>query len=480
MASIDPDVGDTDQEFDLVVVGAGVAGLSAAVSFVNAIMATGAEDVRMAVLERAPRNMRGGSSRWTGAYLRMAAPDSLAEGFIDDLTRFSNGYSDAAVIERLAAEAPDTLMWFTSLGIHFEHLPTIFLTATRPRLLPVGGGQAVVERLAATLEEMGVPIYYETAAYDLKLTDGRVTGLEVRDPTGVRHWRTRAVILASGGFEGNPEMLARYVGPHAHTLRNISPGGTFNRGEGIDMALRVGARGAGEFGSFHAEPVDPRSRMPEAVIMLFPYGILVNRQGERFVDEGADTIDEIYEGATRQILAQPGQEAYVITDQRVFTVPDYHRALGTDQDPIVGETLDELEQKLAIPTGALMRTVAAFNAATTHHPASAAFTPLTKDGRGTRGLVPAKSNWAWALEQPPYVAWPVVCSIVFTFGGLAVNHAAEVVDHDGRSITGLYAAGEITGLYYHKYPGATSFLRGAVFGRIAGREVARFVTQSGD
>lgn len=463
-----------DERYDVVVVGSGVAGLSAALSAVETLIEDGKEGVSLAVVERTGRDMRGGSSRWTGAYLRMADVDHVADGFEEDMLAFSGGRSDRRLIRRLADEAPSTLRWLSDRGVAFERLPTLFLTASRPRLLPVGGGKAVVERLAGAVEAYGVPILYDTTATRLVTEGGAIVGIEVSHEGACRTLGARAVVLASGGFEGNPDMLGRHLGPKGRRLRNISPGGLADRGEGIEMALALGAKPAGDFGSFHAEPVDPRSAMPEAVVMVFPYGILVNREGRRFVDEGRDTIDEIYEEVTRAILDQPGEEAWCISDQRLLTVPNYHRSLGTDHDPITAGTLSELAEHLGLPHRALEETVEAFNRACASQ-AGRPFTPMAPDGRGTQKLSPPKSNWAFPIDEPPFLAWPVAPSIVFTFGGIAVNEAGEVVDGNDHPIPGLFAAGEMTGLYYGKYPGATSFLRGAVFGRISGRNAIRYL-----
>ncbi len=458
----------------LVIMGCGIAGLSAALSVVETLIEEGQEDVQVTILERADKGMRGGSSRWTGAYLRVTDESSVYDGFIDDMVRFSGGYSDQEIIKRLADDTPDTLAWLKRQGIAFENLSTIFLTARHPRLLPVGGGKAVVETLAAKLESYGVSIQYNTVAQRLILREGTVLGVEVR-----RHGKTyiidaHAVILASGGFEGNPEMLSRYIGQHAYSLHNISPGGVFNKGEGIEMALSAGAKSSGDFSSFHAEPIDPRSRMPEAVVMLFPYGVVVNKVGQRFIDEGKDTIDEIYEQVSRMILGQPEQIAYCICDQRIYDIENYHRALGTDQEPFMASSIAELAEKLQVPVDSLTETIANFNDATRANTLKD-FVPDKKDGLHTLGLTIPKSNWAFPLDRPPYLAWPLICSIVFTFGGVAINTEAQIIDRDEYPVSGLYAAGEITGLYYGKYPGATSFLRGAVFGRIAGKNAARFV-----
>jgi tricarballylate dehydrogenase len=242
-----------------------------------------------------------------------------------------------------------------------------------------------------------------------------------------------------------------------------------NRGEGIRMALDAGAARAGQWDSFHAEPVDPRSADAEALVMVFPYGILVDRHAERFVDEGRGTVDETYEATARAVWARDGGTAWFITDTQLDRVTDRERGLLTGVKPVVADTLAELADATGLPVDALTSTVTAFNAAT----GEGEFDWRRPDGLATTGLEPRKSNWAVPLAAPPFRAWPVSCAIVFTFGGLATDERARVVRDDGSTIAGLYAAGECTGLYHGKYPGGTSVLRGMIFGRTAGIDAAR-------
>ncbi|OMG66331.1 FAD-binding dehydrogenase [Stutzerimonas balearica] len=476
----------TDLNFDLVVVGCGVAGLSAALS--------GAENgLRVAVLERATREERGGQSRFTEAYLRMKSheevtddfdtflaehsgyyqdPDFVAETLRDRVSRSVQartvGAVDANVIGAFSAYVPETIDWLKANGVKFDFLPTQFLTSTQPRLLPVGGGEAVVEALAARAEALGATFFYETTGRSLITEGGQVVGLWARS----REWGELqfqgAVVLASGGFEGNPEMLARYLGPRAVFLRPVCKGGYYNRGEGIQMALDVGAAPCGEYGSYHAEPVDPRSGVSEPSIFIFPYGVLVNQRGERFTDEAPGTVDAWYERVTRQIYQQPEGMAWVILDQRVKDIPNYRLGIRTDQPAVEAPTLAGLAAKIGVPVATLEEQVARYNAAC--RPGD--YRPLQLDGVATEGLVPAKSNWALPLDQGPYMAYPIISANVFTFGGLKVDEEARVIDTDGEPIDNLYAAGETVGLYFGNYAGGTSVLKGLVFGRLAGQAAA--------
>jgi tricarballylate dehydrogenase len=465
-----------DDRYDLVVIGTGAAGTAAAVAASEV-----EEAVDVTIVERAPEGEHGGNTRYTDAYMRLKADGSPAEDFRADFERFSRGKSDDRIVDTTAKQAKPTIDWLREHGVEFEQLDTMFLTSNRPRLLPVGGGMAIIEAMMEHATDNGVEVQYETTAEGLvRAEDGEIEGLWVRDADGrSRFVESEAVVIASGGFQGNPRMMAQYIDGDVTDLETIATGGTFNKGEGIQMAIDVGGDTDGQFSLFHAEPYDPRSDAPEAAIMAFPYGILVNKHGERFVDEGGRTVDEHYEYVTRRVREQPDGIAYLIADQKIFDVPKIEQSLQTPEDPIEAEpdfasdadpletTVDDLAAQIDVDAEGLLSTVRAYNDSI----ADAEFDPFTTDGKAA-DVEPPKSNWAQPLDTPPLVCWPMQCSIVMTFGGVATNDQAQVVTPDGRPIPGLYAAGEVTGLYFDKYAGATSVLRGLVFGRLAGQHVA--------
>ena len=472
---------------DVIVVGCGVAGLSAAVAAAEA-------GARVLVLERAPRDERGGQSRYTEAYLRMKSDTEVTDDFETHIAENGSGaispdliheaslppasrtalantlsIADPDVVETLANQAGPTIAWLKQMGVRFDFLPTQFLTRSQPRLLPVGGGAALVEALAARAEKLDVDFLYDTAAQDLdRGSDGVVMGVSVKTRGGAARTLHGQVVLACGGFEGNAEMMTRYVGPRSVHLRPICRGAYYNRGDGIRMGLAVGAAPCGDFGSYHAEPVDPRSGIAEPAVFIFPYGVLVNQRGQRFTDEAPGTVDAHYERVTRRIYEQDGGIAYVILDARHMTIPNYRLGIRTDKPPITGATVAELAAKLAIPADALQATLAEYNRSCV----SGHWQPLLADGLATQGLSPPKSNWAVPVDAAPFHAYPIMAANVFTFGGLKTDRSGRVVDHDGDPIANLYAAGEMTGLYYGTYTGATSVLRGMVFGRLAGTHAA--------
>jgi tricarballylate dehydrogenase len=205
------------------------------------------------------------------------------------------------------------------------------------------------------------------------------------------------------------------------------------------------------------------------VVLVFNYGILVNKSGKRFVNEAPATVDATYEAITRIIFEQPDGIAYAVLDARIDDVPNWKRSVRSDQPPISAGTLGELADKLGIDARELVATVEAYNAACP----VGTFKPLEFDALATQaGYAPRKTNWARRIDKPPFIAFPIICGNCFTFGGLKVDVHARVIDADGAAIPGLYAAGETIGLYYGTYAGATSVLRGAVFGRIAGCHAA--------
>jgi tricarballylate dehydrogenase len=463
-----PSTGAPRDEIDIVVIGCGVAGAAAAAAAAEHAERLGVS-LRIVVLERSGADERGGNSRWTAAYLRMADIDTPAANFVDDLVANGAGHVSRDYAQRLADESPPTLRWLTGKGVEFGELPTIFLTQARPRLLPVGGGRAVLDALLGDAERRDVSIAYETTAWRLSRDgEGAVDTLSVRDAHGQSiDAQVSCVIIASGGFEGSREMMIRHTGS---APRTVAPGGRFNQGEGITMAVDVGARTAGEWAQFHAEPVDPRTDREEAVVMLYPYALVVDGAGARFLDEGSATIDEQYEAMARRLLALPDGRAWVIADQRVFALPRFDDIVQTPVPPVTADSIEELARAIGVPEANLARTVRDYNAAVEPGP----FDPLRPDGKRAAGVAPPKSNWAMPVDRPPFVAWPQECSNVFTFGGLDTDLDGRVVDSGGVAIPGLYAAGEVTGLYHGKYTGATSVLRGLVYGRIAGNHAVDY------
>jgi tricarballylate dehydrogenase len=462
--------------YDLVVIGMGAAGLCAAVSYAETA-AAGGRAARIAVLERAPREERGGATKYTTSWFRITEDRSLDPNFIPLMVEYAGDRADLDYCRVLERESRASLDFLDAHGVE-----VIYFKQPLPNRntggglgMPVGGGQAIVDGLAGVLEKVdGVDLLYETAGVSLRLSDeGRVAGLVVRGPDGAtRTLDTRAVVIASGGFEGSREMRAEHLGPRGADMPVIAPGPENNQGDGIRMATEAGGDTAGRFDRFHGEPVDPRATKPDAVIYPFPYAIVVNERAERFFDEGQTSFDSSFERFAYEIFAHQNQTAFFIGDQRTLAVRALTDVIFTDQPAVTADTIGGLATALGLDPDALERTVSAFNAAI----GPGEYDPYVFDGKSTVGLTPNKSNWAAPVDQPPYIAYPLTCAICFTFGGVRTDAAARVVTPEGTPIPGLYAAGEVTGLYYDEYPVGTSVLRALTFGRLAGAHAAREAT----
>src|SRR5882672_6445551 len=458
----------------LVVVGHGAAGLAAALS--------GAEQARsldlridITVLEKSREAEAGGNTRWSPSYMRLDAPDRLAPGFEDDMQQSSSGLADRGYFRTLAENAVQTIGWLETHGVEFV-TPIYYLSAGPARIQPVGGGSAIVAKLADAAKRAGVRFRYESEATRLVMAEGhRIVGVDIESSEGVTTTvDADAVILAAGGFQGNSAMMRAQFGPAAETIMLISPGTRFDTGDGIRMATDQGASISGDWNGMHAEPIDPRSQNSAPVVLVYPYGIVVDQDGRRFFDEGGGLVHETWETFARDIhFARKNSIAYAILDSRLFDIEGYQRAIRSEVPPYQSETLEGLAAQIGIPGRHLRGTVDTFNAAATGEVTR--FDAARCDGlKAADTLDPPKSNWARAITKPPYLAYPLVGAIAYTFGGLATNEKAEVLGERGP-MPGLYAAGEIAGHFYGTAPNAVSVLRALVFGKIAGREAVDFM-----
>jgi tricarballylate dehydrogenase len=458
----------------LVVVGHGAAGLAAALSAAEQAQSRGLP-VEITLLEKSREDEAGGNTRWSPSYMRMEAPDRIAPGFEDETQQVSGGLANRSYFRTLADGAPATIGWLQSHGVEFA-IPVYYLSAGPARIQPVGGGSAIVAKLADAARRAGVKFRYQSEATRLVMTeDHRITGVDIRSSDGITTTlEADAVILACGGFQGNAAMMRSQFGPKGATVKLISPGTRFDTGDGIRMAIDHGATVSGDWDGMHIEPVDPRSDHSAPVVLVYPYGIVVDREGHRFFDEGRDLVHETWEGFARGIhFDRPGNIAFAILDSRLFDIAGYQRAIRSDMPPYQSRSIEELAAQIGIPAGALRATVDAFNAAATGDPAQ--FDATRCDGLAAdETLKPPKSNWARAITQPPYLAFPLIGAVAYTFGGLATNARAEVLGERGP-LPGLYAAGETTGHFHGTAPNAVAVLRALVFGQIAGREAVAFL-----
>ncbi len=390
--------------------------------------------------------------------MRLRSVDEVSPGFLEDMLALTAGREEA-YYRRLAEEAPAAARWLASLGVQF-HNPPYYLSKGPPRIQPVGGGLALVKCLARAAQAAGVRFIYECTA----------TGLEsgrLHTSKGTIH--ANAVVLACGGFQGSAQMRREHLGLGGESLRLISPGTRYNDGSGIRMALAAGARPAGDWKGMHIEPVDARSAESAPVVLVYPYGILVDAQGRRFADEGAGLMHETWEDLARRIhFETPGSVAWSVHDASLLDIEDYQRAIRSEVPPVRADSIAELGAGAGIANREAP--LARDNAPAPRDPAR--FDPYRTDGLAAEAsLSPPKSNWARPLVRPPFLAWPLAGAIAYTFGGIATDEQARVLGAAGP-LPGLYAAGEITGHFYGTAPNAVAVLRALVFGRIAGRNAA--------
>src|SRR5437016_1001156 len=488
-----------DQQ-DVIVVGAGNAALCAALAAREA-------GGRVVGLGRGPVGERGGNSTVTAGAIRVAyngvddlvalIPDLSEEEkrttdfgtytedqYFDDMARVTQHRGDPDLVELLVRRSHPTLKWLRGKGVRFVPIygRQAFKVGGKFKFwggLTVeasGGGPGLVDALHKAAEREGIAVLYETRAVALLADDRGVHGVRVREKGKTRELRAKSVILACGGFEANAEWRTRYLGPN-WDLAKVR-GTRFNTGDGIRMALDIGASPCGNWSGCHA--VQWEMNAPEFGDLAvgdqfqkpsYPFAILVNATGKRFVDEGADFRNYTYAKYGRVILEQPGQFAWQIFDRKVKHLQrDEYKIRQITK--VVADTIEEFAHKLeGVNPEQFLKTIAEYNTAVrTDIP----FNPNLKDGRRTEGLAVNKSNWANTIDEPPFEGYAVTCGLTFTFGGVRITTDAEVLNTDYQPIRGLYAAGELVGgLFYFNYPGGSGLTSGAVFGRIAGSAAAR-------
>ncbi|PGY10712.1 FAD-dependent tricarballylate dehydrogenase TcuA [Bacillus sp. AFS031507] len=486
-------------ETDIVVVGAGNAAMCAAI----AARENGANVI---VLEKAPEVEKGGNSTFTHGSIRFAykdvnelkqiMPDLTQEDiemtdfgsykeeeFFDDMCRITEYRTDPELASLLTSKSFETMKWMQSHKVRWVPIygrqafkvEGIFKFWGGMIVESVGGGPGLVGALHEEAEHLGVQVLFNAMATELIHDDDGVHGIVFKHNGKTTKVHAKAVILASGGFHANQEMRTRYLGPNWDLAK--ARGSRFNTGEGIQMALNIGALAAGNWSGCHSVGGD--RYLPEFTEgfqkLSYPFGVLVNAEGKRFVDEGADFRNYTYARYGKLILKQPGQFAWQIFDAKVAgLLRDEYR--GRKVTKVKANTLEELADKLDdVDQEGFLKTIAEYNEAVRK---DIPFNPNIKDGRCTDGLAVRKSNWANTLDEGPFEAYAVTCGITFTFGGLKINTNTEVQDVMSQSIPGLYAAGELVGgLFYFNYPGGAGLMAGSVFGKIAGENASRFITQ---
>jgi len=486
------------QSCDIIVIGGGSAALEAAIVARQA----GAGSVIM--LEKAPEEESGGNARFShvgfrfvhsGAtelrqflpdvdatkFARMQIPAYGRDDFLGDLDRVTQGRIDPVLAECLVDHSNAAVHWMREIGVRWEPEKMtevdgkLYLPGGH-HIHPVGGGPGMLAQLRALAQAHGVEIRYRSRVRGIHGNDRRVAGVRVSTPEEEYDLAGAAVIVCSGGFQANAEMRARYLGPNADLMK--VRGSRHNTGEVLQALLALGAKPAGHWQGAHMSPIDGKAPDVETPVRAdgrgntmnrydYQFGITVNALGARFFDEGEAKHAYTYAKTGRAVLQQPGGLAYQIYDQ---TGIDLFRH-GRDYPATMVEapTLAELARRIGIEAEPFLRTIDDYNKACR---ADVAFMPGELDGKSTIGIAPRKSNWAEPITKGPFRAYPVTAGVTFTFGGVQVDTQARVINTADEPIAGLYASGDVMGLFFHNYPSCTGQTRNIVFSYLAGRHAA--------
>ncbi len=454
-------------ETDLLVVGGGNAALCAAIS----ARRKGAD---VLVVEAAPKFYRGGNTRHTrnmrcahdAANAHLTGPYSEDE-FWGDLYRVTEGHTDEALARQMIAASKDMLGWIGRQGVRFQPSLGGTLSLGRTNSFFLGGGRAMLNALYKTAESLGVRILYDSPVIDLAVKGGRFHSAVAKTAEGLLTIEARALVAAAGGFEANIDWLKEGWGDRADNF--LIRGTPYNRGDVLKLLLERGVEKIGDPTQCHAVAIDARAPKYDGGIITrldcVVFGIVVNRQAERFYDEGEDVWPKRYAIWGRLVAAQPDEIAYIIFDARSLEL-----FMPSLYPPVSADSIGELATKLALDPQALKRTVERFNAAVR----PGCFDHTVLDDCCTEGLDPPKSHWARKLDKAPYYAYPVRPGITFTYLGTRVDSDArmQVESGDGAehmSPPGETMAGNVLGRGYAAGIGMTI---GSVFGRIAGESAA--------
>jgi len=456
------------QGFDVVVLGGGNAALSAAITAARA-------GRRVVVLEGAPKFYRGGNTRHTrnlrcshdGSAPTMTGPYEQAE-FLDDLYRVTGGQTDTTLAELTIARSRELLGWMDEQGVRFQPPLGGTLSLGKTNAFFLGGGRGMLNALYRKAEDMGVVCVYDAPVIALDIQDGYFVSATIRQAGSEIVVRGKALVAAAGGFEANIEWLKKYWGEAAENF--LIRGTPYNRGDVLRMLLDKGIGAVGDPTQCHAVAIDARAPKFDGGIATrldsVVFGIMVNRDAQRFYDEGEDTWPKRYAIWGRLVAQQPGQIAYSIIDSssiRLF-MPSIFPAIEAN-------SIRELATKLSLDPGRLEKIVADFNAAV--RPGTFDHTVL--DDCRTEGLIIPKSHWARRIEKPPFYAYPLRPGITFTYLGVKVNEESRMLLDGGKPSGNMFAAGEImAGNVLGKgYLAGIGMTIGAVFGRLAGEGAAR-------
>jgi tricarballylate dehydrogenase len=460
---------DRTKTYDVLVAGGGNAALCAAIT---------ARQAGASVLlgESAPKAFRGGNSRHTRNLRAMhdqpneVLTDAYKEDeYWDDLLRVTGGNTDEALARMTIRASSGVFGWMKDAGVRFQPSLTGTLNLGRTNAFFLGGGKALVNAYYLTAEKLGVEILYDTEVVNIAMEDGSVRSIDITYKGFPETVHARCVVASSGGFQANLDWMREYWGDAVDNF--VIRGTPYNRGRVLKNLLGQGIAAIGDPTQCHAVALDARAPKFDGGITTrldsVPYSVVVNRNGDRFYDEGEDVWPKRYAIWGRLIAQQPGQIAYSICDAKAYPLfmPSVFPAIKAD-------TLEELAVKMKLDPTKILETIGSFNNAVKP---GQAFDNLKLDGNATTGLTPDKTNWARSVDKPPFYGYPLRPGITFTYLSVKVNDKAQVLMDNGQPAGNLFASGEImSGNILGKgYLAGFGMTIGTVFGRIAGQEAAR-------
>ena len=459
-------------QVDVAVLGGGHAALCGAI---NAALA----GCSVLLLESAPKPYRGGNSRHTRNFRCMhqapIAPltDSyLEDEYFDDLIKVTKGNTDETLARKAIRESEACLPWMQQQGIRFQPSLSGTLSLSRTNAFFLGGGKALVNALYRRAEALGVEVRYDTEVTHVDMQGEQVTEVVFTDERGTeQRVQPKAVIAASGGFQGDTDWLERAWGPGAQNF--LIRGTKYNRGVVLRDLLDQGAQSVGDPTQCHAVAIDGRAPKFDGGIAsrldCVPFSVVLNKQGERFYDEGEDVWPKRYAIWGRLVAAQPDQVGFVIIDSRSLEL-----FMPSLYPPLVSDTLAGLIDQMGLPAEPSLASISTFNAACAND--LSGFKPMELDGLSTRGLEPAKTNWARPIVEPPFYGYTLRPGVTFTYLGLKVDETSRVQMQNGPA-ENLWAAGEIMAgsILGQGYLAGFGMTIGTVFGRQAGQEAGAYV-----
>ncbi|MFC7156995.1 FAD-dependent tricarballylate dehydrogenase TcuA [Halomarina halobia] len=461
-----------EDSYDVVVIGCGMAGLAAGVRAAEL-----GRDV--AILEKAPEDRRGGQTQFSESFrvpsaaadlseygYEFAVDDYTVDDFYDDIMDKTKGRADPELARTLVENAPETIEWLTDHGVSWDMEPlAVGYVAGRTWC----DGRELVATLIDRAREHSADVFYEADVERIRRDDTAVTGVEAMIGDERQDVQCGAVVLACGGYESSSERRARYMGAGFDDMK--VRGSRYNTGGGIDAALDAGAAATGQWSGAHMALIDANAPNVEGGanrVDGYQYGVILNTNGERFVDEGQDARAHTYAKFGREVFQQPDHRAYIVVDD---PINDLVRATGPSE-PVTAESFDALVEQLAIDQERALDTLERYNEACNPDE----FVPEVLDGNAATDVTPPKTNWALPIDNPPYYAYAITGGITFTFGGIEITPRAEAVDGRGRVVPGLYAAGNSTGgLFHHNYPGGTGLMNAAVYGKLAAESADEYL-----